>query len=68
LKMDAFTPRQVAVRGWGGLNTPDTVRKAANLLVDYGWLVCDVVRGGAAGGRPSEVYKINPAAFFGGAA
>jgi putative DNA primase/helicase len=68
LKMDAFTPRQVAVRGWGSLNTPDAVRKAANLLVDYGWLVCDVVRGGSAGGRPSEVYKINPAAFLGGTA
>jgi putative DNA primase/helicase len=66
--MDAFTPRQVAVRGWGSLNTPDAVRKAANLLVDYGWLVCDVVRGGSAGGRPSEVYKINPAAFLGGTA
>jgi putative DNA primase/helicase len=69
LKMDAFTPRQVAVRGWGGLNTPDAVRKAANLLVDYGWLVCDVVRSGDAKGRgrPSEVYAINPAAFLGGA-
>jgi putative DNA primase/helicase len=68
LKMDAFTPRQVAVRGWGSLNTPDAVRKAASLLADYGYLVCDVVRGGAAGGRPSEVFRINPAAFSGGAA
>ena len=68
LKMDGFTPRQVAIRGWGGLNTPEAVRKAATLLADYGWLVCDVVRSADAKGRgrPSEVFSINPAAFSGG--
>jgi putative DNA primase/helicase len=65
LKMDAFTPRQVATKGWGSLTTPDAVRKAANLLVEYGWLASEVVRGGVAGGRPSEVFRINPAAFSG---
>lgn len=66
--LQAFTARQVAVRGWGSLTTPDAVRKAANLLVDYGWLAMGVVRSGPTGGRPSEVFSINPAAFSGGAA
>jgi putative DNA primase/helicase len=68
--LQTFTARQVAVRGWGNLTTPEAVRKAANLLADYGWLAVGVVRSGDAKGRgrPSEVFSINPAAFSGGTA
>lgn len=61
-----FTPRQVAVKHWTGLTTPEAVRKAAELLVDYGWLVRDVALPGAAGGRPSERYLIHPRLLAGG--
>ena len=66
--LDSFTPRQIAVKGWAGLGTPDAVRKAAELLADYDWLRRDAVPTGAAGGRPSDRYSINPAALKGGAA
>lgn len=59
-----FTPRQVAQKGWAGLNTPDAVRKAADVLVDYDWLRSDVYQ---TGGRPSERYQVNPAALAGDA-
>ena len=65
--LDSFTPRQIAVKGWAGLGTPDAVRKAAELLADYDWLRRDAVPTGAAGGRPSDRYSINPAALKGGA-
>lgn len=60
--LDSFTPRQVALKHWAGLGTPDAVRKAADVLADYDWLRRDVVPGGAAGGRPSDRYTINPRA------
>jgi putative DNA primase/helicase len=44
------------------------VRKAADVLVDYDFLRRDVVQSGAAGGRPSDRYLINPAVLTGGAA
>lgn len=53
-----FTPRQVAVKHWAGLGTPDAVRKAADLLADYGWLLKDVVR--LPGRRDSETYVLHP--------
>jgi putative DNA primase/helicase len=66
--LDSFTPRQIAVKGWTGLHTPDAVRKAADLLADYDWLRREAVPTGAAGGRPSDRYTINPAALKGIAA
>ena len=58
--LESFTPRQVALKHWAGLGTPDAVRKAADVLADYDWLRREVVQGGAAGGRPSDRYTINP--------
>ncbi|MFM9437412.1 putative DNA primase/helicase [Janthinobacterium sp. CG_23.3] len=63
--VDEFTPRQVAQKGWAGLNTPEAVRKAADVLTDYDWLRRDVQQ---TGGRPSERYQMNPAVQAGGAA
>ncbi len=56
----AFTPRLVAVKHWAGLGKPEDVRKAADLLVDYGWLKRELIPAGAAGGRPSERYLMHP--------
>ncbi len=68
--LGSFTPRQIAVKGWAGLGTPDVVRRAADLLTDYGWLRRDVLPSGDAlgRGRPSERYTINPLAMKGGTA
>jgi putative DNA primase/helicase len=60
--LDSFTPRLVALKHWAGLGTPDAVRKAADVLADYDWLRRELVPGGAAGGRPSDRYTINPMA------
>ena len=58
---ESFTPRLVAVKSWAGLNSVDSVRKAAELLADYGWLARETTATGSAGGRPSERYLIHPA-------
>jgi putative DNA primase/helicase len=55
-----FTPREVAAKHWAGLGTPNSVRKAADLLTEYGWLQHESVPTGAAGGRPSERFWIHP--------
>lgn len=57
---ESFTPRQVAVKHWAGLNTPKAVRQAAELLCDYGWLRKETTSTGEGGGRPSERYLIHP--------
>jgi hypothetical protein len=64
---DNFTPRQVAMKHWAGLATPEAVRKAADVLVEYDYLRRDIVQAGAAGGRPSDRYLIHPALLKGGA-
>lgn len=66
--MEAFTPRQVAWKSWSGLSTPAEVRKAAELLADYGWLARETVQSGDAmgRGRPSERYLIHPTLIHGG--
>ena len=68
--LNSFTPRIIAVKGWSGLGTPEDVRKAADLLTDYGWLHREVIQSGDAmgRGRPSDRYTINPAALKAGAA
>jgi putative DNA primase/helicase len=58
--MDEFTPRQVAVKHWTGLGTPDAVCKAAELLSDYGWLARVARHAGVSGGRPSQSFQIHP--------
>lgn len=63
---ESFTARLVAVKHWGGLGTADAVRKAADLLVDYGWLEKETTPTGAAGGRPSERYLVHPKLLTGG--
>lgn len=62
LILDSFTPRQVALKHWAGLGTPDAVRKAADVLADYDWVRREVIQSGdvMGRGRPSERYTINP--------
>lgn len=58
--LDRFTPRLVASKGWMHQHTTELVRKAADLLADYGYLRAEQVRPGIAGGRPSDVFLIHP--------
>ena len=59
--LDSFTTRDVYRKGWQGLITPDAVRKAAEYLCEFDWLKREVIGAGAAGGRRSEQYRMNPA-------
>lgn len=65
-----FTPREVAQKGWMGLNSPELAQKAANVLADFDWLRLgkQVSSDPKGRGRPSERYFVNPAALPGGAA
>jgi len=67
--MESFTPRDVALKHWAGLDTPDAARKAADVLASYDWLRLETVKSGDARGRgrPSDRYNINPV-LLGGAA
>ncbi len=65
--LDSFAPWQLSVKGWTGLGKPEDVRKAADVLTDYGWLRREVAAtAGAKGGRPSERYVIHPMLLNGG--
>ena len=55
-----FSCREVYLKGWGGLDSPQLVRMAVEVLQDAGW-VRDVDReSGPSGGRPSTRYQVNP--------
>lgn len=58
-----FKPRDVAQKNWSQLTTVEDVRKACAVLVDYAWLRREVVAAGGKGGRPSEVFRVNPVAL-----
>ena len=58
--LESFAPRQIAVKGWTGLGTPAEVRKAAEVLADYGWLIHQLDAPCATGGRPGERYTLHP--------
>jgi putative DNA primase/helicase len=66
-QLSSFTPRQVAQKGWTGLSTPEAVRKAAELLCEYGWLMRETqLSSDVFGrGRPSERYLIHPTVLAG---
>jgi len=56
-----FTAREVLQKTWTGLNSLEVIRKAAEQLVEYDWLRKVTLE---TGGRPSERFLINPAAFL----
>jgi len=58
--MESFLPWKVQGKGWAGLGTSEAVRKAADLLTEYGWLVQEESATGPRGGRPSCRYWIHP--------
>jgi putative DNA primase/helicase len=57
---DWFAARDVYLKGWTGLDTPEAVKAAAEVLEDAGWVREMSSEPGVAGGRPSNRYCVNP--------
>jgi putative DNA primase/helicase len=62
---DGFAARDVYLKGWTHLNTPESVHAAAQVLCDLHHLR-KIERRRPEGGRPSTTYRINPATWAGG--
>lgn len=55
-----FTVKDVYRNDWRGLTTPEAVRQVLPLLEDAGWIRPVEPERRPAGGRPTELYAINP--------
>jgi putative DNA primase/helicase len=55
-----FTCRDIYLKGWSGLDNPELVKMAAEVLQDAGWIRAVGQESGAFGGRPSSRYVVNP--------
>ncbi len=55
-----FSCREVYLKGWSGLDSPEAVKLAAEVLEDAGWLRSLAGESGPLGGRPSNRYEVNP--------
>ena len=60
---DVFCCRDIHLKGWSGLDTPEAARQAVEVLVDARWLRAVAGESGANGGRPSERFSVNPGVF-----
>ena len=57
---DGFSQRDITQKGWTGLRDTDQVEQALAKLEEFSWLKKSTVH---TGGRPKEIYHINPAAL-----
>ena len=55
-----FSCRDVYLKGWSGLDTPEMVKLALEVLQDAEWVRNLSGEPGSSGGRPSNRYQINP--------
>ena len=55
-----FSLREVYLKGWSGLDSPELAQGAAGILQDADWIRPANGSPGAQGGRPSIRYEINP--------
>jgi putative DNA primase/helicase len=58
-----LTVRDVYQNDWRGLDTCDAVRRALWILEDANWVRPTPLESKAGGGRPTELYMINPAVW-----
>jgi putative DNA primase/helicase len=56
----SFSCREVYLKGWSGLDSPETVRQAAEVLADARWIREMAGESGPFGGRPANRYEVNP--------
>ena len=59
---EKFKTRDVYLKGWRGLDTPERARSALFFLEDAGWLRRAEGPTSPGGGRPSELWAVNPKA------
>jgi len=55
-----FATRSVYLKGWSGIDTPERVREALALLEGAGWVRRAENLATSTGGRPSELWNVNP--------
>jgi putative DNA primase/helicase len=55
-----FSCREVYLKGWTGLDTPEAAKLAAEVLQDAGWVRELPSEPGSTGRRPSSRYAVNP--------
>jgi len=55
-----FSCRDVYLKGWSALDSPEAVMQAAEVLQDAGWVRKLSGESGPFGGRPSDRYEVNP--------
>jgi putative DNA primase/helicase len=60
---EVFRTREVYLKGWSGLGSPDQVRAALDVLEDSAWVRRAELSTSPAGGRPSESWIVNPKVF-----
>lgn len=58
---DGFRARDVYRHQWSGLAGKDETDAALAMLIDLGWLREERLAPGNGGGRPVEVFRVNPA-------
>jgi putative DNA primase/helicase len=58
-----FSCREVYLKGWSGLDSPEAVKLAAEVLLDAGWVRDLSGESGPCGGRPSNRFEVNPAVW-----
>ena len=56
----SFSCREVYLKGWSGLDSPEAVRQAAEVLEDARWIRELAGESGPFGGRPANRYEVNP--------
>jgi len=56
----SFTCRDVYIKGWSGLDSPEAVKLAVEVLQDANWVREVVSEPGPFGGRPPNRYAVNP--------
>lgn len=55
-----FSCRDVYVKGWSALDSPEAVKLAVDVLMDAKWIRDVSGESGSSGGRPSSHYAVNP--------
>ena len=55
-----FSLREVYLKGWSGIDSPELAQGAAGILEDASWIRAMDQEPGLQGGRPSMKYEINP--------
>jgi putative DNA primase/helicase len=58
-----LSAREIYIKQWSGLDTPERVYHAIEVLQDAGWLRPETQKSGSSGGRPAVRFIVNPRVF-----